>query len=114
LEAFLTIQQTIDIPASREVNIHLVVPETVPCGKTDVILGFPEVQKAVDQKTFSDMPTIAELKREAAEKAERRRTDPVYRAEVTKILRELQEGGPIFGGRDGMDVQREMRSEWGD
>jgi hypothetical protein len=110
----MTIQQTIDIPANREVTIRLVVPETVPCGKRDLILEFPETQRAVDQRAVSDMPTIADLKREAAEKAERRRTDPVYRAEVAEILRDLQDGGPIFGGRDGMDVQREMRDEWPD
>ena len=59
-------------------------------------------------------PELAAIMKEAREKTERRRTDPVYRAEVAKIWKELQEGGPIFGGRDGMEVQREMRSEWPD
>jgi hypothetical protein len=34
-------RQTIDIPPNREVTVRLVVPETVPCGKRDVILEFP-------------------------------------------------------------------------
>ncbi|GHU62823.1 hypothetical protein FACS189445_5970 [Spirochaetia bacterium] len=37
----MTIEQTIDIPANREVTIRLVVPESVPCGKQAVILDFP-------------------------------------------------------------------------
>jgi hypothetical protein len=38
----MTMRQTIDIPANREVHIRLVVPETVPCGKREVILDFPQ------------------------------------------------------------------------
>ncbi|GHV79308.1 hypothetical protein AGMMS49944_10990 [Spirochaetia bacterium] len=38
----MTLRQTIDIPASRKVHFDLVVPETVPCGRTEVILDFPQ------------------------------------------------------------------------
>jgi hypothetical protein len=41
----MTIQQTIDIPANRKVHFDLVLPETVPCGRTDVILDFPNEPK---------------------------------------------------------------------
>jgi hypothetical protein len=36
----MTIRKTIDIPANREVHFDLVVPDSVPCGRTDVILNF--------------------------------------------------------------------------
>lgn len=35
-------RQTIDIPANRKVHFDFVVPETVPCGKREVILDFPQ------------------------------------------------------------------------
>jgi hypothetical protein len=37
----MTIEQTIDIPANREVTIRLVAPESVPCGRRNVIVEFP-------------------------------------------------------------------------
>jgi hypothetical protein len=37
----MTLRQTVDIPANRKVHFDLVVPESVPCGITDVILEFP-------------------------------------------------------------------------
>ncbi|GHT90124.1 hypothetical protein FACS1894137_19470 [Spirochaetia bacterium] len=37
----MTMRQTIEIPASRKVHFDIVLPETVPCGRTDVILNFP-------------------------------------------------------------------------
>jgi hypothetical protein len=36
------VRTTIEIPASRKVHFDLVVPETVPCGKREVILDFPQ------------------------------------------------------------------------
>ncbi|GHU88463.1 hypothetical protein FACS189476_05590 [Spirochaetia bacterium] len=38
----MTMRQTIDIPANRKVHFDLVVPETIPCGKREVILDFPQ------------------------------------------------------------------------
>ena len=38
----MTVRKTIDIPPNREVYIKLVVPESVPCGKRDLILEFPQ------------------------------------------------------------------------
>jgi hypothetical protein len=42
----MTMQKTIDIPANRKVHFDLEVPETVPCGKTKVILEFPQEPEA--------------------------------------------------------------------
>jgi hypothetical protein len=36
------VRTTIEIPVSRKVHFDLVVPETVPCGKREVILDFPQ------------------------------------------------------------------------
>ncbi|GHU50420.1 hypothetical protein FACS1894200_09910 [Spirochaetia bacterium] len=63
---------------------------------------------------IESMPTLAELKKQAEADAERRRTDPVYRAQVMADLRKCQEDGPIFGGIDGDEFQRLARDEWDD
>jgi hypothetical protein len=57
-------------------------------------------------------PELAAIMKEADERAERERTDPVYRAEIMEHLRKSQEGGPIFGGMDGMEFQRKAREGW--
>ncbi|GHV75484.1 hypothetical protein AGMMS49942_03050 [Spirochaetia bacterium] len=57
-------------------------------------------------------PELAAIVKEAEERAERERTDPVYRAEIMAHLRKSQEGGPIFGGMDGMEFQRKAREGW--
>jgi hypothetical protein len=36
----MTIRKTIDIPANRKVHFDLVLPDSVPCGRIDVILNF--------------------------------------------------------------------------
>ncbi|MFP3040252.1 hypothetical protein LQZ19_00370 [Treponema primitia] len=38
----MTIRKTIDIPTNREVHFDIVLPETMPCGKREVILEFPQ------------------------------------------------------------------------
>jgi hypothetical protein len=38
----MTIRKTIDIPANREVHFDFVAPDSVPCGKIDVILNFDQ------------------------------------------------------------------------
>ena len=57
----MTIQQTIDIPANREVTIRLVVPETVPCGRQAVILDFPAVPPPVERKKPPVDQTLAKI-----------------------------------------------------
>jgi hypothetical protein len=38
----MTIRKTIDIPANREVHFDFVAPDSVPCGRVDVILRFDQ------------------------------------------------------------------------
>jgi hypothetical protein len=99
----MTMRQTIDIPANREVNIHLVVPATVPCGKTDVILDFPETQRA--------MPTVEELIKEAEDRAARERETGYS---TFGSFKGCLKDSPCFAGRTGEEIQRELRDEWND
>jgi hypothetical protein len=115
-EYTMTIQQTIDIPASRKVHFDITLPEDAPCGRTEVILDF---KPAATLDNWSKVPPLmnaglAELVAEAERRAERERTDPVYRQKVIDGFRKAQEGGPIFGGIDGLEYQRKCRDEWED
>ena len=105
----MTIQQTIEIPADRHLRLDLTLPESFAAGQGKIIL-FDSAARA--QKLFKPMPTIAELKKLGEEQAERRRTDPVYRAEFMENLRKCQENGPIFGDMDGDEFQRQAREGW--
>jgi hypothetical protein len=122
----MTVRQTIDIPANREVNIRLVVPETVPCGKQDVILEFP--QKAETDTTgkpdvFDEAARRLGYKddldylrsnspktiKEAEAEAERKFKDRKGKSFFDRFYGIL-EGEEAYG--DGMEYQRMMRDEW--
>jgi hypothetical protein len=107
----MTIQQPIEIPADRHLRLDLTLPESFTTGQGEIIL-LDSAAKA--QKPVKSMLTIAELKKLGQEQAERRRTDPVYRAQFVENLRQCQENGPIFGGIDGDEFQRMARDEWND
>ncbi|GHV76681.1 hypothetical protein AGMMS49942_15020 [Spirochaetia bacterium] len=57
----MTLRQTIDIPASRKVHdepngsLDLVVPETVSCGRTEVILDFPQGPPKTSQEDWRSL-----------------------------------------------------------
>jgi hypothetical protein len=108
----MTIQQTIDIPASRKVHFDITLPEDALCGQAEVILDFKPV--AAHGTRQAGDAELAELIAEAEKRAERERTDPVYRQKVIDGFRKAQEGGPIFGGIDGLKYQRNCRNEWED
>jgi hypothetical protein len=63
----MTIEQPIEIPADRHLRLDLTLPESFPAGQGEIIL-LDSTAKA--QKTFKAMSTIAELKKEAEERAE--------------------------------------------
>jgi hypothetical protein len=109
----MTIQQTVEIPASHRLTID--VPREVPAGKATLTYS-PEPESvqtipAGRRKIPDDLVAIVQA---AAERAERERTDPAYRAEIMAIQRSCQEGGPILGGIDDMEFQRRVRDEWPD
>jgi hypothetical protein len=109
----MTIQQTVEIPASHRLTID--VPQEVPTGKATITYSpDPESGQAVPAGRRKIPDELVAIVQEAARRAERERTDPAYRAEIAEIYRKCQEGGPIFGGMDGMEYQRRMRDEWPD
>jgi hypothetical protein len=112
----MTIQQTIDIPASRKVHFDITLPEDAPYGRTEVDLDFkPAAAHEIPTEGSPLMDAkLAELVAEAERRAERERADPVYRQKVIDSFRKAQEGGPIFGGVDGLEYQRKCRNEWED
>jgi hypothetical protein len=109
----MTIQQTIEIPANRRLTID--VPQEVPVGKATITYSpTPEAGRDVPAGRRNIPDDLAALVQEAAKRAERERSDPVYRAEIVEIYRKCQEGGPVLGGIDGMEFQRRVRDEWPD
>ena len=59
-------------------------------------------------------PEMVAIMKKSAERAERERTDPVYRAQVIANMRKCQEGPPLFGGVDDMEIQRVLWEAWRD
>jgi hypothetical protein len=109
----MVIQQTIEIPANHRLTID--VPQEVPAGKATITYSpEPKSGQAVPAGRGKIPDDLLPFVQEAARRAERERTDPAYRAEIAEIRRKCQEGGPIFGGMDGMEYQRSMRDEWPD
>jgi hypothetical protein len=106
----LTIQRTIDIPASR--RIYLDLPENVPSGRTSVVLTFDAPEKTEQPKAQHDLapfPTLEELKEEAAAKTAKRLL------EGRKAFEELgtqKISRPFLNGIDGLEYQRSIRDEW--
>jgi hypothetical protein len=109
----MTVQQTIEIPASHRLMIE--VPQEVPAGRTTITYSpEPEAGRAAPAGRRKLPDDLLPFVQEAARRAERARTDPAYRAEIAAIQRSCQEGGPILGGIDGMEFQRIVRDDWPD
>jgi hypothetical protein len=104
----MTIEQTIDIPKDRHLRLDLTLPESFSAGQGRIIL-FDNAAKG--QKPFRPMPTIAECIREAEERAAMERATGYNPLEKSSgCLKD----DPSFAGRDGMEIQIEMRNEWPD
>jgi hypothetical protein len=102
----IAIEQTVDIPMNRHLRLDIDLPESVPDGRTNVVLLFSFPEKAVALS-----PLLEYVKREAAQKAAERRAsgrDPF------EELRNSMKGRSFFGGIDGVTCQRSLRDEWPD
>jgi hypothetical protein len=139
----MTIQQTVEIPADHRLIIDVpqeipagkatillfsgasgdtVAAEKAPDRWANPLPGLAKDSNKAEPESGLDVPAgqrkipddLAELFHEAAQRAERERTDQAYRDEIAEIYRKCQEGGPILGGIDGMEFQRMMRDEWSD
>jgi hypothetical protein len=111
----MTIQQTIDVPASRKVHFDVVLPMDVPYGKTDVVLDFKPAARqsgTAGSETKSKLdPVLDAAFKEASEKRKAYCADP-RQQEETRALRGRFKDSPIWGGLDGVSYQRKIRDEW--
>jgi hypothetical protein len=109
----MTIRQTIDIPANRKVRFDVDLPETVPCGKAQVVLHFPSVARQDDVYGSETAPepgyTLEAALKEANEKWRYHQSHP---EELRELIKRVQEGPPLFGGIDADEFIRRCRDEW--
>lgn len=103
----MTIQQTVDIPASRKVHFDVILPETMPSGKAKVILDFSPV---APQSNPSPGNALEKALKEAGEKRLYNQAHP----EEIRALRGCLKDSPIWDGLDGLAYQRKIRNEWED
>jgi hypothetical protein len=104
----MTLEQTIDIPADRK--LYLELPETVPSGRTKVIINFETLSpRTVTPNPGKFSPELQAAIKEAEEKRAWRLAHP---EEFKARMKKAREGGPLFGGIDGLEYQRKVRSEW--
>jgi hypothetical protein len=109
----MTIQQTIDIPVSRKVHFDMVLPETVPYGRTEVILDFiPATSQAEPSLPKGKDKLELVLEKALKEAEEKRLYNQAHSAELRGSLKKLQEGRPLFGGIGGDEFKRRCRDEW--
>jgi predicted nucleic acid-binding protein len=100
----VTIEQTVDVPADRRLHLDLLLPQTVPSGRTNVVLVFPT--PAVENKEVprpyrtKPIPTIEELKAEAAAKYAKMCETGI---DPWQQFRESLQGKKIFG-EDGVEL----------
>jgi hypothetical protein len=100
------IERTIDIPENREVRFML--PDTLPRGQVNIVVRYvPANKKRAVSKQIVESPTIAALRKEAAQKAARRFADPSGDA----LQRFCGSLAHIYT-EDGVVIQRGMRDEW--
>ena len=124
MSTMITIQQTVDIPASRRLTLE--IPSEVPEGRTSVVLVLSEAKEKPgtpaknqerepqDAHTFAPFPTLKELKAEAERKTAEQQA--YFKATGKDPLVELRDSmhGMPFAGIDGVEYQRKMRDEWPD
>jgi hypothetical protein len=104
----MTVEQTIDIPVSRK--LYLDLPETVPSGRTKLVLNFESLPpQAVVPPERKLSPALQGVLKETAEKRAWRLAHP---EDFEARMKQIREGGPLFGGIDGLEYQRNVRSEW--
>jgi hypothetical protein len=103
----VTLEKTVEISKDKRLHLDLTLPETVPSGKTSVVLVFPE-QETPSSYASEPFPTIEELKAEASARfAEMEKTGVDPLAQFAGRLKD------VFP-EDGLEYQRKMRDEWPD
>jgi hypothetical protein len=104
----IAIEQTVDIAADRQLHLDMTLPETMPSGRTSVVLVFPSDKEPSSSYTPERVPTIEELKaKAAAQYAEMLKTGVDPLARFYGCLKDAFPEG-------GVEYQRRMRDEWPD
>jgi hypothetical protein len=112
----MTIEQTVDIPADKRLRLDVTLPETMTASQADVVLIIVPRSASITAQPediraqLTPLRTIEECIAEAKKKAEWER---VSGHKPFEALRN-RKGPPLFGGEDGLVIQRRMRDEWPD
>ncbi|MDR1256606.1 MAG: hypothetical protein LBJ86_02540, partial [Spirochaetaceae bacterium] len=72
----IAIEQTVDIAADGRLRLDMALPETVPAGRTSVVLVFPFSEEPPRRYAPEPFPSIEELMAEIDRKAAERFADP--------------------------------------
>ena len=91
----ITIQQTVDIAADRRIHLDIKAPDTVPDGRTQVLLSFPAAAPARELW----IPLISWLQKRREER---------FRQAVMRVAGKFAH---VFD-EDGVTLQRRWRDEW--
>jgi hypothetical protein len=109
----MTIQQIVDIPADRKLRFDVVLPETVPCGKAEVVLNFPSIAlhgEAAEQEASRGLSPLLEKTMEEAE--QKRLYWASHPEELKQMLDRVRKGPPLFGGIDADEFKQRNNDEW--
>jgi hypothetical protein len=126
----MTLEKTVEIGADRHISLDFTVPETLPCGETQVVVLFIPEPAARAAKSGLGMVTVEQLKkllvngaqpfsethnapldlREAQMAISRNSGKSHKDMSFTKYAGCLKDSS-LFKG-DSAAIQKEMRSEW--
>jgi hypothetical protein len=114
VNGMVAIEKTIEITADGRLRLDIRLPKTIPGGKTNVVLVFPSAEDPASKSQAApylreSFPAIEELKNEARRKTAERLADPSGDS-LQKYCGCLKD---LFS-EDGVEYQREIRSEWPD
>jgi hypothetical protein len=111
----MTIQRIVDIPTDRKLRFDVVLPETVPCGKAEVVLNFPSIALQSDDSEQEAPQSLSPLLEKIIEEAEQKRLYwTSHPKELEQMLDHVRKGPPLFGGIDADEFKRRHNDEWED
>ena len=99
----ITIQETVDISADRRIHLDIKAPDTIPSGRTRVLLSFPVAEAPPSAASAREpwIPLISWL---------RKRREERFRRAVMRVAGKFAH---VFD-EDGVTLQRRWRDEWDD
>jgi 16S rRNA U1498 N3-methylase RsmE len=98
----------IEIPADRHLRLDWTLPESFQAGQAKLTVVDSDTNH---QKTRTSIRSLEDCIKEAEERAEIERKTGCNPFEG---LKGCLKDSPCFRGRDGMEIQIEMRNEWPD